>query len=461
MTFTSPVFALFVCLVVSIYYLLPFRLKHAFLLLSGITYLLIIDLKTCIVVLPYIFLNYLIHRILVAVKVNKVRKFVFISSIVGNIFFLGLFKYLHFAVGLFLGNKISTSLPLGVFTLVGVSFFSFKTIHFLIDTYTGEIKKTRLMDFLNYLLFFPQFLSGPIQRFQSFVKEYSKSESGNFFSGIERIGIGIFKKTVIADRLGQYVNPVFNDIQSFSGFQLVLAIYFYAFQIYFDFSGYTDIAVGVAKLLGINIPENFKRPYAMKSIREFWKRWHISLSMWFRDYVYIPLGGNRKGKVRSYLNILFVFGVTGLWHGANTTFIIWGLLHGLFQILGLVLIMPGFSSPPSTIKGNWYRVWSVMGTLVAFHLVAFAWIFFRANSLSDAFYIITHLFAASTSFMEITLPVKVACILAVVWIGLENVKATEKILSSRIAKVIIWIVAIILLLLFGVYGSTDFLYFRF
>lgn len=264
------------------------------------------------------------------------------------------------------------------------------------DVYRGHREPERhLGRFALYISFFPQLVAGPIEHSTRLLPQFTQAVSFHperVASGLRLVLWGLFKKIVIADRLAIYVNMVYNDPTEFHGLSLILATYFFAFQIYCDFSGYSDIAIGCARILGFNLMTNFKQPYFSRSIAEFWSRWHISLSTWFKDYLYIPLGGNRVARWRWYTNLCVVFLVSGLWHGANWTFVVWGAIHGLYQVVSLTAA----SHWTRWVKGRreGYRALTAIGqTVLTFHVVTFAWIYFRANSLSDANYIVRHLFS--------------------------------------------------------------------
>lgn len=311
------------------------------------------------------------------------------------------FKYFNFFssattnfVALFVNEFSIPSLK--IVLPIGISFFVFKTISYLIDIFTKKLKTdTNFLSVANYITFFPQILAGPIERAPNFLPQLAinhKADPTRIKEGLIILLWGLFKKVVIADNCASVVNWVYAAPSEFPGLALIIATYCYAVQIYCDFSGYSDMAIGVAKILGFNTMANFNRPYSAISVSDFWRRWHISLSSWFRDYLYIPLGGSRVNLFFWSVNILIVFVVSGLWHGANWTFIIWGLLQGLFLISERILSKPigkiatiiGLSKFPKLIK--------VGKIFLTFHLITFAWIFFRARSVNDAFYIVNHLF---------------------------------------------------------------------
>lgn len=303
-----------------------------------------------------------------------------ISSLLVNLGALAYFKYANFFlenVHVLVGGD-NSYIPLEIILPVGISFYTFQTMSYTIDVYNGRIKPTHnWLDFANYVAFFPQLVAGPIERSKSLLPQlqaFRTPSREQIVSGARLIVWGLFKKMVIADRLAVYVDALFNAPQLYSSLALALGVVFFAFQIYCDFSGYSDIAIGVASLMGVELMINFRRPYFAKNLREFWSRWHISLSQWFRDYVYIPLGGNRKGDMATRINILLVFVLSGFWHGANWNFIIWGGIHGLFLVVQQAIGKRIFINPMTDL----------VRMALNFAIVCFAWIFFRADSLEIA-----------------------------------------------------------------------------
>jgi len=263
-------------------------------------------------------------------------------SLLVNLGFLVYFKYTNFFIDTFVSSfklfgenlEIST---LNIILPVGISFYTFQTLSYTIDIYRKQLKPTKdALSFFTFVAFFPQLVAGPIERASHLLPQFYKTYKFNYKqvkSGLLLVAFGLFKKMVIADRLAILVNQVYNNPTDHGGLDLIIATVFFAFQIYCDFSGYSDIAIGLARTMGFDLMKNFDSPYFSKSITEFWRRWHISLSTWFRDYVYIPLGGSRKGTYRTYANLFIVFFVSGLWHGAAITFVIWGAIHGLIIVL--------------------------------------------------------------------------------------------------------------------------------
>jgi len=326
---------------------------------------------------------------------GKKRKAWLIISLIANIGILSIFKYYNFFIENF--NLISTdffesstTLPLlNIILPIGLSFHTFQAMSYTIEVFRGNQKAEKHFGiYALYVMFYPQLVAGPIERPQNILHQFYEKHEFNYAkatAGLRMMLWGLFKKCVIADRLANYTDPVFNFPYNYDDATIIVASIFFSFQIFCDFSGYSDIALGAAKVMGFDLMKNFDRPYSAKSIGEFWSRWHISLSTWFRDYLYIPLGGNRTTIPRYYMNIMIVFMISGLWHGANWTFIVWGGLHGIFLIMGSVL-KPSISSIENKI--NLKKITNVLRTIFIFCLVTIAWIFFRASNFDIAFHMI-------------------------------------------------------------------------
>lgn len=303
---------------------------------------------------------------------------------------LGFFKYTNFVLGTACGlfGKTGTTLP--VILPVGISFFTFSAVSYLVDVRRGEVAPQGLTEVAAYLTFFPKLTSGPIQRSGDFVRQSGKRRNvglSTFLPGVQIFAFGLFKKLVMADRLSVFVDQVYETPAIFSSFSVFLAVIAYSFQIYFDFSGYSDMAVGAAKMLGYDLPVNFNLPYLAHNVTEFWKRWHITLSEWLMKYVYIPLGGNRKGKGRTYLNLLLTMAIGGVWHGANLTYIVWGFLHGAALAMHKAwMTLTGSNQKKHSLPAN------LLSIAATFLFTSFCWIFFRAPSLRSAMTIIDRLF---------------------------------------------------------------------
>lgn len=325
------------------------------------------------------------------------RKLWVTLSLCVNLGMLGYFKYFNFlrevaedlvhSIGYQVGNTSWQSLnyqPLDIFLPVGISFFTFQSISYVIDVYRKKITPlSRWIDYVFYVSFFPQLVAGPIVRARDFIPQIYKFPTvsrAEFGEGLFLVLCGLFKKTVISDYISMnFVDRVFDEPLLYTGVENLLAVYGYAMQIYCDFSGYSDMAIGIALLLGYRFNMNFDSPYQSATITEFWRRWHISLSSWLKDYLYISLGGNRKGKIRTYANLLITMLLGGLWHGASVSFILWGALHGTALAIHKFL-MSRFSSFKAV--GSEMKPWRrVLGILITFHLVCFGWILFRADSM--------------------------------------------------------------------------------
>jgi D-alanyl-lipoteichoic acid acyltransferase DltB (MBOAT superfamily) len=312
-----------------------------------------------------------------------------------------LFKYYGFFADSFesIGKQLRASWSIPALRLalpLGISFFTFKTLSYLFDVYHGKYPAQRnLLKLATYITFFPQIMAGPIERADNFIPQLDTEHQFDYrrvMDGLALILWGLFKKAVIADRLAMVANWVYLSPTEYSGFPLIIATYAYAFQIYCDFSGYSDMAIGAGRVLGFSTMRNFDQPYLSRSVSEFWRRWHISLSTWFRDYLYIPLGGSRVQLWKWGRNVLIVFLVSGLWHGSRWTFIIWGGLHGLY-LLAERLLKPSLAKVSASVGLDRHpRLKGALQLLLTFHLVTFAWIFFRADSVGDALYVVSHLF---------------------------------------------------------------------
>jgi D-alanyl-lipoteichoic acid acyltransferase DltB (MBOAT superfamily) len=330
---------------------------------------------------------------------SEKRKYLLVSLIC-NLGILFVFKYYNFFSSslenmLFPRDIFSGSHFLRLAVPVGISFLVFQVVSYSIDVYRGNKTAERHLGlFALYVAFFPKLLAGPIERAKHFLSQLHESHQWDWAlatNGFKLMAWGLFKKVVVADRLAVFVDAIFNNPAQYEGPSLALAVFLYSFQIYCDFSGYTDIAIGISQVLGLRLMDNFDRPYTAHSVAEFWRRWHISLSTWLRDYLYIPLGGNRARGARLYRNLMVVFLICGLWHGANWTFVEWGLIHGFYLVFGLftrkirsrIVHSVGLDRIPLLHKG--------IQVALTFILVSLAWIFFRADSLFDAVFIITHL----------------------------------------------------------------------
>lgn len=408
MLFNSGEFLIFFPIVTIAYFLLPHRYRWALLLAASCWFYMAFIPKYILILGVTITVDYFAGLGLEKFEGRK-KRWVLMASILANIGMLSFFKYFNFAnenisaLASFLGwnypiHNLSIILP------IGLSFHTFQSLSYTIEVYRGHQKAERHFGYLAlYVMYYPQLVAGPIERPQNVLHQLHEEhhfEYQRVADGLKRMAWGMFKKVVIADRMVVFVNPVYSDPSSFSGPALVLATLAFAIQIYCDFSGYSDIALGSAQVMGVRLMKNFDHPYFARSISEFWSRWHISLSTWFRDYLYIPLGGNRVSKPRWMFNIFVTFLVSGLWHGANWTYIIWGALHGTYFVLSALTESARARLASLLGLGGWPRLRAALSTLTTFALVSFAWIFFRAASLSDALYISGHLATGWTEFLR-------------------------------------------------------------
>lgn len=389
---------------------------------------------------------------------------------------LFVFKYFNFffeSINYLLGNKLH-SISLNLLLPVGISFYTFQTLSYCIDVYRGNIKAEKHFGYYaTFVSFFPQLVAGPIERPDNLLPQLRKEKEFDYNKavyGLKLMTVGFFKKIVVADNLAYYVDMVYNDLSYYQGFALVLAAFFFTIQIYCDFSGYSDIAKGSAKLLNIDLMDNFKTPYFSTTIKEFWSRWHISLSSWFKDYVYIPLGGNRCSKLRHYFNLLATFLVSGLWHGANITFVIWGGIHGLLQILEDIFHI---KKNTKTYSFSWF-----IRVILVFMLMSITWVFFRVSNLHDALYIFRHMFDGITNLKSYIVSglysfgVKAPYLLTMLAIYLIplfiidyiNVKydALTILNNKPIAiRYLAYFVMLLMILLLHYVGEVNFIYFQF
>ena len=485
MIFNSAEFLVFYPLVLLFYFVLPKKLKWPLLLAASYFFYMIWNPPLIFLILFTTAVSY-VSAIIIEKTENKARKkFWLAMTLITSLGVLFFFKYFNFladsaiSVWNFFGGN-ADDLVLKLILPVGISFYTFQTLSYVIDVYRGDIKAERHFGwYALFVSFFPQLVAGPIERPDNLLPQLKadhKLEASNAFAGIQKMAVGFFKKIVVADLIAEFVNSVYNSPESATGFGIVIASVLFSVQIYCDFSGYTDIAIGCARVMGIRLMQNFNRPYQARSIKEFWARWHISLSTWFRDYLYIPLGGNRCSKARHFFNIFVVFFVSGLWHGASWTFVVWGVLHGVYQIVGALTKKPReriYKALKIKTESLAFVLWQRFWTFV---LVCFSWIFFRANSFSDALLLIQRLFTEwntgffteTLSSMGITVTAVLVTLLSVLIMSmLDTITNDEKIGESGTASLqytalwILFVVAIAWCLLLSVGGASAFIYFQF
>ncbi len=398
MIFNSLVFVIFFAIVFLIYWSLQNRLtiQNLILLVSSLVFYGWWDWRFLGLIILSSIIDFVVGKQIHGSNHDSIRKYWLLVSLTSNLGLLAFFKYYNFftdsfvdMVGVFGWNP--GYVTLNIILPVGISFYTFQTLSYTIDIYRRQFEPTNnFTNFLTYIAFFPQLVAGPIERAADLLPQIETRRKFNrewFNAGLIQTGVGFIRKIVIADNLAKYVDPVFENPEFHNSTTLVIATIFYAFQIYFDFSGYSDIAIGIAKMLGFKFNRNFNLPYFSKSITEFWRRWHISLSTWLRDYLYISLGGNRKGIKIQYRNLMITMLVGGLWHGSSWNFIIWGGIHGM------VLVMEKFIFSRNFFSVFRRRPFNYLGILITFFIVCISWIFFRAPTLEDAFFILKKIFS--------------------------------------------------------------------
>jgi alginate O-acetyltransferase complex protein AlgI len=400
---------------------------------------------------------------------GKRRKLLLFVSIISTCLVLFIFKYYNFFIhninGLaqFIGWNYSVEI-LSIILPIGLSFHTFQSLSYVIEVYRGhQVPERNFGIYSLYVMYYPQLVAGPIERPQNLLHQFKRVNNFRFMSfkrGIRLMILGFFLKVVVADRLAIYVDSVYNNAEKHSGITFCLATVFFAFQIYCDFAGYSSIAIGASRVMGIELMTNFRRPYLSSSISEFWRRWHISLSTWFKDYVYISLGGNRvRLKIHKYFNLFITFLISGFWHGANWTFVVWGALNGVYLIIEDILNR----ALPKSI-----RFAAVVRTLVVFVLICISWIFFRAASIDQAIYVVKSISSMKGGiFVPADPEILFYCVFGIVAV-LGNEVFYEKVYKNRNLKFnrsafsnSIMVVAILLILLIGVFDGGQFIYFQF
>ena len=403
MSFNSFDFIFFFPSVVCLYFLMPYKFRWALLLVASYYFYMCWKPEYIILIMVSTLIAYYSGIKMGQTENIHKRKPYLRLSIISNLSILFTFKYFDFfndSIKVLL-SYINIFYDVPAFKLllpIGISFYTFQTLSYTIDVFYGRKKPEKHFGiFALYVSFFPQLVAGPIERSTRLLPQFFKKHNFDYMrvkNGLLLIIWGFFKKLVIADQAAILVNQIYSVPENYTGIPLILAAFLFAFQIYCDFSAYTDIAIGAASIMGFELTQNFNRPYFSKSVTEFWRRWHISLSTWFRDYLYIPLGGNRAKPTRWFFNLFLTFLVSALWHGANWTFIVWGGLHGLVEFFE-ALIDKSRKRFELAISASWikYNLYNSFSILMVFIFWCFSLIFFRANSFNDAFYIITHLFS--------------------------------------------------------------------
>lgn len=410
MIFNSFEYLLFFLIIAVFFYVIPFRFRWIMLLVASYYFYMSWEVSYIVLIVVQTLVAFGVGLIIGKLDDQRSRIAWLATGLSINFGMLFVYKYLNFftdTINHILEYLVLPANLLPVYDLllpIGISFFTFQTASYVIDVYRGLPPERHLGLFSLFVTLFPHLIAGPITRAEHILPQLKKEVPFNharIAGGLRLILLGMFKKVVVADRLAHLVDTVYNNPHNYEGIILIVATIFFAFQIYCDFSGYVDIAIGSAQILGVDFPDNFDSPYQATSISDFWRRWHITLMQWLRDYVYFPLGGSHHGAVRTCCNIFIVFLVSGLWHGANWTFVIWGALNGFYLIVERITksirqsITRSMGLDRIPVISHLYAMLCVV---VTFSVVCFAWIFFRANSISDAFYIAKHLFSGAHMF---------------------------------------------------------------
>ena len=498
MLFNSIQFMIFFPAVCLIYFLIPQKVKYLFLLLCSYffymcwnpQYALLMFTSTLITYLSGLFIEH--SEMVCSGSAKEKRKKLYVGlSFTGNLAILFFFKYYNFTAAtvvrlLTLFHIQVTPPAFDVILPVGISFYTFQALSYTMDVYRKEIRaEHNLLKYALFVSFFPQLVAGPIERSKNLLSQISEKhvfQWGRVKNALLLMLYGYFQKVVLAEYLGTIVDNVYNTWETCSGFQLMVATVCFALQIYCDFDSYSNIAIGAAKVMGFRLMDNFNTPYFSQSVAEFWRRWHISLSTWFRDYLYIPLGGNRRGTVRKYVNLMIVFLVSGLWHGAEWHFVIWGGLNGFYQIIGQVM------KPVKEYAVSFFRIdksvdsHKLLRMLITFVLVDISWIFFRARSVKESIHILINIlnirsenwFAFNGNLTKFglsraTLTVLLISVLVLLFTDLCRYKGI--VVRQWILKQGIWLQWALLyafifgILIFGIYGpqydASQFIYFQF
>ncbi len=475
MVFTSVIFIfIFLPGIITAYFLFPEKYRNMLLLLASLFFYAWGEPKYILVMISSILINfYFGYKVHENFEHKKKKKLFLVLGILCNLSMLGFFKYGNFFINninyIFTTLNIHEPINIGKIHLpIGISFFTFQGLSYVIDVYRKEAKvQKNIFNLALYIALFPQLIAGPIVRYHDVVEEIEKREitTAKIAFGIKRFVVGFAKKILIANQLGIIADKIFDISQGSIPTSVAwLGVICYTMQIYYDFSGYSDMAIGLGRIFGFAFLENFRFPYVSKSISEFWKRWHISLTSWFRDYVYIPLGGNRRGKARTYINLLIVFLLSGLWHGASWNFILWGTYHGGFLALERV----GFGKVLD-------KLWKPLRHIYTMLIVIVGWVFFRVESISKAIIYLKHMFifqgATDLYYINLYIDPKIIFVLIIAVIfSTPILKYTKEYAGSVIGDGAIYntisnilIIALLILCLIVLAGSTynPFIYFRF
>ena len=477
MNFNSLHFAIFLPIVFTLYWIMPHKFRWLVLLISSYYFYMSWNPKYVLLILFTTIISY-VSAILIEKNENKkIKKVIMIAALLLCLGVLFFFKYFNFISESIVRVVNNFSISMNFITLnlllpVGISFYTFQTLSYIIDVYRGDVLAEHHFGiYATFISFFPQLVAGPIERTSNLLPQINSDKKFDYdlaIYGARQILWGLFKKIAVADIVAVYVDRAYDNLCQCTGFDLCIAIFFFTIQIYCDFSGYSDIAIGTAKLFGINLMKNFSSPYLVLSVKEFWGRWHISLSTWFRDYLYIPMGGNRCSKIKNYFNLMVTFIVSGLWHGANWTYVIWGGIHGAAQVIEKAT---GFDKRE---KG---KIGKIISWIFVFVFLNLAWVFFRADSFKDALFVIYHALASLTdlsSFMYTSIGLRKRALLYIGimimivtiydYISLKKIDAIELLQNKKLSVRLIIEYAIVLCIICALINSTgtnQFVYFQF
>jgi D-alanyl-lipoteichoic acid acyltransferase DltB (MBOAT superfamily) len=484
MLFNSLDFAIFLPIVFILYWFVTqknLKLQNILLLVASYVFYGWWDWRFLSLIIFSSFIDYYVGVYLSKTENSRKRKLLLWTSILVNLGFLGFFKYYNFFLENFVeafqffGKPINPQ-GLSIILPVGISFYTFQTLSYSIDVYKRKLEPTKdIVAFFSFVSFFPQLVAGPIERATNLLPQFYKKRKFEYHKavdGMRQILWGLFKKVVIADNAATYANQIFNNYEDYNGSTLLLGAIFFAFQIYGDFSGYSDIAIGTSRLFGFNLKQNFAFPYFSRDIAEFWRRWHISLSTWFRDYLYIPLGGSRGGTWMKIRNTFIIFLVSGFWHGANWTFVVWGFLNALY-FLPLMLFNKNRVHTTDVVAQNKYlpSIKEFFQIIITFFLTVIAWVFFRAENITIAVSYLSQMLSKSiismpkipygiNAFSYLLSLMFILLFITVEWIQREKKHGLEITIKNKLLRWLIYSFFIILIFLFG--GTQqEFIYFQF
>ncbi|WOC52449.1 O-acyltransferase [Bergeyella porcorum] len=483
MLFNSIEFAIFLPIVFILYWFVfqkNLKLQNLFIVIVSYIFYGWWDWRFLFLIIFSTAQDYFLARMLINEENERKRKWILATSIITNLGFLGFFKYYNFFVDNFITAFTFFGMKPNIHTLqillpVGISFYTFQTLSYTIDVYKRKMEATKdFVAFSAFVSFFPQLVAGPIERATHLLPQFYKKRVFNYElakDGMRQILWGLFKKMVIADNCAVYANMIFNNYENYTGSTLAMGAILFAFQIYGDFSGYSDVAIGTSKLFGFDLMRNFSLPYFSRSVAEFWRKWHISLSTWFRDYLYFPLGGSKSGMTMQIRNTFIIFIVSGFWHGANWTFIIWGFLNALF-ILPSIIMKTNRNHIDIVAQGKIIpSIKEISQMLLTFFLITLSWIFFRAQSVTEAFEYIKKMF--TTLHIGIGYPYKLLngnltllfllfLLLSLEWITRDKFHPFQ-FDEKKIKQPIRWSIYIVfsLLILWLAGEQEEFIYFQF